>query len=266
VDTIIQFFQQHVTLDISGFVVGLAGLGFGAKQFFDARETKKTLKQTSADLRGAKDSIIELEKRNVTLAVSKFPQNLEALVSFVREEPEQELAIMCDFLGYAMYSNTVLFQGYLKALKDAKAKGVRIRLILYGLDEARHSIVTQLPRETFFQKICGVEPCLTYFRIRQNNAACPNNYNEFRDVLLRDEEKVREELGEVELVVIDHSLLAFAWIADQSKCCIFSLRNGGNGESGMTFQSRDTLVTIEFKSVFEAEWNKGSKPVYKGRW
>jgi hypothetical protein len=258
-------------LAIVGVVVGIIGLWFAYRQYRDQQQTEQSLDdatrkldELNARLVTADERLVELQDKTLTIAVARFPLNLEEIIAFIGRS-QTELAIMCDFVGYAMYSNTLHYPRYLEALTDARARGVTIRLLLYGLDTARQAVGNQLPPARYLQ-IRESELCVTYFKRNHGGKACPDSYNEFRDTLLRDEEKLVNKLGDIELKVIDHNLLAFAWIADQAKSCIFSFRNGANNESGMTFRTQDTYIAADFQTVFLSEWEKASHPLYKERW
>jgi hypothetical protein len=254
---------------VVGLIVGAAGTLFGWKQYVDMRRAEKGLREiaevslTNA-LNLANEKLTRIHEKSVTIAVARFPFNLNSLVELM-DNTKSELAVICDFIGYAMYSNASGFRKYFEALQRAGVRGVKVRLLLYGLDTGRQAIGKQLPSSRYLQE--RESPlCLDYFKQWHSGSLCPNSYNEFRDTLLRDEEELMAKLEGVELKVMDHSLLTFVWIADQTEACIFSFRNDGNDEAGMTFQSYDEQIATNFRAVFDSEWERASAPIYRGRW
>jgi len=272
-------------IGIVGLVVGVVGTLFGWKQYVDMKAMERRLEEannhlgeannhigeiterlkTSEDgLNLANKQLAEMRDKMMTIAVARFPFNLNALIKLI-DTANSELAIVCDFIGYAMYSNVSGFPSYFDSLQRAVERKVKIRLLLYGLDTGRQAIGKQLPPSGYLNER-NSPFCADYFRQWHDGKACPYSYNEFRDTLLRDEEELMAKLGGVELRVMDHSLLTFIWIADQTEGCIFSFRNDGNDEAGMTFQSHDKQIVTDFRKVFDSEWEKASEPLYKGRW
>jgi len=213
-------------------------------------------------LNSANDKLAKLHDKSVTMAVSRFPFNLNTLIELMNAT-ESEFAVICDFIGYAMYSNTSGFPNYFEALQRAIKRGVKVRLLLYGFDTGRQAIGKQLLPSRYSEDRDS-PACLDYFRQWHPGSDRPNSYNEFRDTLLRDEEELMAKLDGVELKVMDHSLLTFVWIADQTEACIFSFRNDGNDEAGMTFQGHDEQIVANFRAVFDSEWEKASTPILQG--
>ena len=265
-------------LGVGGLIVGIVGIIFGWKQYVDMKRAERGLFEiterlksaeeravaVSDDLKSANDKLAKLHDKTVTIAVARFPFNLNSLVELM-DSTKSELAIVCDFVGYAMYSNASGFHVYFDSLQRAVKRGVKVRLLLYGLDAGRQAIGKQLPKGRYLQERESPS-CLNYFQQWHAGGICPHSYNEFRDTLLRDEEELMAKIDGVELRVMDHSLLTFVWIADQTKACIFSFRNDGNDEAGMTFRSLDEQIVTNFRSVFDSEWDRASEPIYKGRW
>jgi hypothetical protein len=249
---------------IIGVIFGIVGTLFGWKQYKDMKAMERRAIADTEALNLANQQLGEMRDKMVTIAVPRFPFNLNPLIKLM-DSSSSELAIVCDFIGYAMYSNVSGFPNYFESLKRAAARGVKVRLLLYGLDTGRQAIGKQLRPSGYLEERNSAE-CVAYFRRWHPETACPSSYNEFRDTLLRDEEELISKLAGVELRVMDHSLLTFVWIADQTEACIFSFRNDGNDEAGMTFQSHDKQIVTNFRTVFDSEWDKASEPLYKGRW
>lgn len=272
-------------IGLTGIVIGIIGVAFGIKQYWDQCKAEKSLIRSEASLKlirdklqlaeldaasvhlalyEANETLTDMAKKSLTIAIPSFPFNLHDLVSLI-DNARGELAISCDFIGYAMYSNSSKFPDYLSALQRAINQRVTIRLLLYGLDSARQAITKQLPASTYPEKRDSVF-CRDYFRVWHEAAPVPDSYNEFRDTLLRDEEELIAKLPGVELRVIDHPLLTFTWIADQTQACIFAFRNDGEDEAGMSFFSKDKSIVTNFRNVFDSEWQRAAEPLYKGRW
>jgi hypothetical protein len=279
-------------MGLSGLIVGLAGLAFGFRQYRDQKkaETRSEIAETRskdaernledikeqlkvakedgkivrAELKFANEKLTEMHEKSLTIAKARFPRNLNALVDFI-DDAKGELAVMCDFIGYAMYSNVSGFTQYFEALQLAAERKVKIRLLLYGLDSARQAIENQLPAANYACER-NSNNCRDYFDLWHEGEPIPNSYNEFRDTLLRDEEKLMAKLEGVNLKLSDHSFLTFAWIANQTDACIFAFKSDGEDEAGMTFLSKDTQISTEFQIVFDSEWEKAANPLYKGRW
>jgi hypothetical protein len=265
-------------LGVVGFVVGVIGTFFGWKQYRDMKKAEGCLREITGRLESSEEREISLtnalnaaneklttiHEKSVTIAVARFPFNLNSLVELM-DACKSELAIICDFIGYAMYSNPSGFGNYFESLRRAVERGVKVRLLLYGLDTGRQAIGKQLPPGRYLED--RESPlCSDYFQQWHPGSVCPSSYNEFRDTLLKDEEELMAKLHGVELKVTDHSLLTFVWISDQTEACVFSFRNDGNDEAGMTFRSRDEQIATNFRAVFDSEWGRASAPLYKGRW
>jgi hypothetical protein len=265
-------------MDAVGLVIGIVGVAFGLKQYYDQKSTERRLQgirdqlkiadeggdALRADLKLANDKLAEMHDKSLTIAIARFPYNLNALIDFI-DNARGELVITCDFIGYAVYSNVSGFLSYLAALQRATDRKVEIRLLLYGLDTARQAIGKQLPAADYPRERDS-DCCRDYFDAWHKGQPIPSSYNEFRDTLLRDEENLMARLKGVKLKVTDHSFLAFAWIANQTEACIFAFRTDGEDEAGMTFLSKDKHIATDFRSVFDLEWERAADPIYKGRW
>src|SRR5271165_227848 len=196
-----------------GLLVGVVGTAFGVKQYIDmkAMEGKlrliteqlesseehgaavtESLKTANESLREANEQIIVIRDKMVTIAVARFPLNLDSLVDLL-DSAASELEIICDFVGYAMYSNVSGFQRYFESLERALKRGVKLRMLLYGLDAGRQAIGKQLPSSNYLQER-NSGSCIDYFQQWHSGRDCPASYNEFRDTLLRDEEKLISKL------------------------------------------------------------------------
>jgi hypothetical protein len=265
-------------LGVVGFIVGIVGTLFGWKQYRDMKKAEERLREIAGRLESsekraiavtnalnlANEKLTSIHEKSVTIAVARFPFNLNCLVELM-DNTKSALSIVCDFVGYAMYSNASGFRKYFESLQRAVERKVKVRLLLYGLDTGRQAIGKQLPPGRYLEDRESLL-CSDYFRQWHPGSVCPGSYNEFRDTLLKDEEDLMAKLQGVELRLMDHSLLTFVWISDQTEGCIFSFRNDGNDEAGMTFQSRDEQIATNFQAVFDSEWVKASAPLYKGRW
>jgi phosphatidylserine/phosphatidylglycerophosphate/cardiolipin synthase-like enzyme len=113
----------------------------------DIRERLKAAKEDGdlvrTELKLANQKLAEMHEKSLTIARARFPYNLNALIDFI-DAARGELAVTCDFIGYAMYSNVSGFLQYFAALQRAAERKVKIRLLLYGLDTARQAIEKQL--------------------------------------------------------------------------------------------------------------------------
>jgi hypothetical protein len=47
---------------------------------------------------------------------------------------------------------------------------------------------------------------------------------------------------------------------------MFSLRNDGKDEAGMSFTTIDPSISGDFGNVFESEWDRAERAIYRGRW
>jgi hypothetical protein len=272
-------------MGVVGLVVGVVGLAFAVLQYIDQRHEEQRAEEAErhlqeigeklraseqheqairAELMTANERLVELADKSLTVAANRFPYNLETLAEFI-DAAKTEMAIMCDFIGYAVYSNPSGFHRYLAALDRAVKRNVEIRLVLYGLDTARQAIGRQFPVSTYLEERDSGR-CREYYEHFHAGQEIPTSYNEFRDDLLRDEERLVTTLKGVQIKVTDHSFLAFAWVADQTIASVFAFRNDGEDEGGMTFRTRDTYITSDFRNVFQSEWDRAADPLYKGRW
>src|ERR1700685_256871 len=146
-----------------GLIVGIIGMLFGWKQYIDMKAMERrsgdannrlreiTARLSSSEERAtsvtnalklANDKLAEIHNKTLTIAVARFPFNLNSLVELI-DSSNLELAIVCDFIGYAMYSNLSGFRSYFESLQRAVERGVKVRLLVYGLDTGRQAIGKQ---------------------------------------------------------------------------------------------------------------------------
>jgi hypothetical protein len=261
-------------IGIIGVVIGIGALAYAWKQKRDAEKTIEGLQVINAQLtqesvqsRREHDDLVlklaEISQQALNKAVARFPNNLDALRDFIAQA-ERELLIMADFLGYALYSNPDGFTGYIKAIQTAIEKGVEVRFLLYSLDTARTAIAKQIPQAKYLEEEIGKPRCVNFFKSLHKDP--PKSYDEFRDDLLTAEQSLVERIPNAKLKVVDHSLSAFCWLQDDSTAAMFALRNDGMGEGGLTFLTVDVGMAGDFKRIFEWEWERSAKPIYKNRW
>lgn len=211
--------------------------------------------------------------------VAKFPRNLGALTDFIADT-ERDLMIMVDSLGYALYSNPSDFGFYIEAIEKALERGCRVRLVLYSLDALRAAVAQQFPPgKNYHDDVRFSKECDEFFK--SMGRPIPQSYDEFRDSLLEREQQLmlrilRKELetrgkdsndkSRLEVTVSIRSFPVFCWLRDGAKTGLFAFRNDKSSESGLTFSTIDTQMTDTFRTMFDAECNAGSEPLYKERW
>src|SRR5215469_8527708 len=94
-----------------------------------------------------KNSIEQIVLSVHTSYIGNFPQDLEKATEMIAGAKEDdELNILVDFLGYGSYSDPEKYEKYVSTLKESKA---RIRILVYGEEEAKSSIQTQFKKEEF---------------------------------------------------------------------------------------------------------------------
>ena len=256
----------------------VVGVWYGRKEHAHAREAGKRADEFEKELKFIKGSSQTVEQlstnTNTTVAdiqarlpiapADRFPDNIPEIVKFI-EGSKTDLCIMTDFIGYGVYSKPGAFKEYMEAIERAVARKVKVRFALYNLDTARSAIATQLPNKDYLEKERLSERCKQFFlRFNQNP---PESFDEFRDAILTEEQKLKtERLPNVEIRVVRHPLVAFCWVRDRGSGCVFSLRNDGHAQAGLTFITTDRYISEEFGSVFQSVWDLADRAIYKGRW
>jgi hypothetical protein len=285
--------DQH---DYIGYGIGIIAIVFAVKQFFDARKAEKKTRDAETDMKAAQAQLklvveqqkieteasqrnhlaqvsllenqaAELRELALNKAIAKFPDNLDALSDFI-EGTSNDLYIMVDSLGYALYSNPNRFRKYIDAIEWVMKRGCRVRLVLYSLDTLRAAIARQIPPGQYYREDGKderhSERCQEFFA--QLGREIPESYEEFRDILLTEEQGLMAKFPRIELKVVSRRFPAFCWIRDGATTAMFAFRNDGLMEGGLTFRTIDIGMTGDFKSLFDAEWEAGSRPIYKNRW
>lgn len=254
----------HPWIEITTIPTAFAAIFYAVKQRSDSEKLKnhsQELRDESSVLLGKVTSITN-EMTSIagslsTRYVGLFPKNMDDMIEVITKA-EQRLDIMLDIAAYGHYSNPEDYLKYFQTLESlSQTKGVVIRLIAYDKVTARKGHRTQYNGEKGFEDEKQQARFVHFFdRVHQKKLKKPENYQEFDDLMMSQEEMWEKRFqGFTELVLANEPLRFFLWLADEKEA-IFCFENYGRDTREISFRTRDVSLIRTFKDIFDQNWDK----------
>jgi hypothetical protein len=225
-----------------------------------------------------KDIILSVHTRYL----GDWPGHLGNITNLIATSTENdEILIAVDFLAYGTISVPEEYEKYFSAIKAARARKSRIRIIIHGQELAARSFEKQFGQYRAPQRFQELKLQLTRFKERYKNilASVPEDYDKFFQAVLQVQNALSGEL----IVPVDDpaqiatssaptssdSLLGegvFYWLVKKSgrpAAMIFAYPKFVGFGKGYGFETRDDRLMEVFASQFEDKW-KAARVIKKG--
>jgi len=214
------------------------------------------LKGISGDLAKQTSGLKDISGSVSTRFVGAFPENMREIIELLKSARET-IEIVVDFPGYGQYSALKYHKEYIKALIEARHKKVAIRIICYQLALVRKERMEQFPDitpEEWAQKIS--EKKFNDYFAEFKDLPRPGDRAGLRDALTRRDRGLIEELHHPQLTWKFHPELAafFLWRIDNAEA-IFTFKNVGRTDVGLSFRTHDGNLVKQFGDIFDRRWN-----------
>jgi hypothetical protein len=216
-----------------------------------------------------KDIVLSVHTRYL----GEWPGHLRNITNLIATSAENdEILISVDFLAYGTISVPEEYEKYFSAIKGARIRKSRVRIIIHGLELAKRSFDKQFGQYRDPQKFQELKPKLIRLRERYKNilASVPEDYDKFFQAVLLVQNALSEEL----IVPVDDpaeiatnsaptspdSLLGegvFYWLVRKSgrpAAMIFAYPKFVGFGKGYGFETRDDRLMEVFASQFEDKW------------
>jgi uncharacterized protein YoxC len=272
-----EFSNAPVTLVLAVFAILFAII-----QFSDSLALKRRMRRVLSNeetLLGKVDGVVTaenqlLDRANVLVKaiegvarslssrfIGTFPKNMKDIVAVVQQADRYAL-ILTDWVGYAMYSNPLEFEGYRRTLNDLRTRprgGVPVLMAAFNEEGLRKHFGDQFRREDFpLEK--EKDRFKTFFDRYHPGRKPPETYEEFLSDLLRIEFELRADLRDVGVAIQelgDRSLILL-WMED-GEDAVFCFQTHGGNERGLSFRTREIGLITSLHDIFSARW-KGDVP------
>jgi len=227
----------------SEYVIAVLAIAFAVVQFLDARSEEAALKEQAGKMG-------EIASSMSTQFVGPFPENLEAIAKLT-VKARSSLDVIVDYPGYGQFSALQTHLRYLGALTQ-HAPGVCVRVICYDHSLREKERLEQFP-DTAFKDI-DVAMLSSY--VSFVNADCPVDCAGLRSLLSQRDEQI---LSHTSVLWKFHGEPAafFLWLVDDAEA-IFTFKNVGRKDVGLSFRTRDGKLLAQFKEIFKRRWERAT--------
>ena len=217
---------------------------------------RSELTRISGDLAQQTSGLKDISGSVSTRFVGAFPENMREIIDLLKNAREK-IEIVVDFPGYGQYSALQYHKEYIKALIDARQRKVEIRIICYQLALVRKERLEQFPDTTpeeWAQKIS--EKKFNDYFAEFTDVPRPRDRAELREALTARDRTLMKELYQPQLIWRFHPELAafFLWRVDNAEA-IFTFKNVGRTDVGLSFRTHDGNLVKQFGDIFERRWN-----------
>lgn len=217
---------------------------------------RSELTRISGDLAQQTSGLKDISGSVSTRFVGAFPENMREIIELLKNARET-IEIVVDFPGYGQYSALKYHKEYIKALIDARQKKVAIRIICYQLALVRKERMEQFPDitpEEWAQKIS--EKKFNDYFAEFKDIPRPGDRAGLREAFTTRDRTLIKEFRHPQLTWKFHPELAafFLWRIDNAEA-IFTFKNVGRTDVGLSFRTHDGNLVKQFGDIFERRWN-----------
>lgn len=194
----------------------------------------------------------DIAKCMSTRYIGVFPKDLEDIVEVVRTA-SWELLIMTDSVAYGHYSKPEAHQRFIDELHKARARGVKIRFLVYD-DGPRLQAMNRQFDPQKFSKTQDSREFDHYFRRAFSGIKTPDTHASLLDRLGGEEREFRRQLlaRGVEICFLPTEEQLFFWLEDDDDA-VFSFENIGAADP-LCFRTRDAKLIETFRCIFDGKW------------
>src|ERR1700704_7064515 len=217
---------------------------------------RNELTRISGELAQQTSGLKDISGSVSTRFVGAFPENMREIIEVLRNAKET-IEIVVDFPGYGQYSALQYHKDYIQALIDARQKRVGIRIICYHLPLVLRERMEQfpdLPADEWIQKT--TEKKFKDYFAEFTDIPRPENRAGLREALTTRDRALIKKLSQQQVTWKFHSELAafFLWRIDNAEA-IFTFKNVGRTDVGLSFRTHDGNLVKQFGDIFERRWN-----------
>lgn len=230
-------FLESRPFTITTFVLAAVAIIFGSIQFADSRRHSKKME----DIAGSMS----------TRYIGVFPKNLEDILEVV-DLADRELLVMADFVDYGHYSNPRGYEKFAERIKEARDRGVEVKLLVYDRIQATKALEEQFPEGKWATE--KESPEHRHFVSVYPGIVPPDSHEEFLHLLRRKGRELDGQLldKKVEIRVLPDQQQLFFWLEDDEDA-VFSFENIGEGDP-LCFRTRDAKIIEIFRCIFKRNW------------
>lgn len=257
-------------------LLAVLAIAFAVVQFLDARVQERELDEQSDNLgvisgklKGYSDSLTgitqnlqhqagdlkDISGSMSTRFVGPFPENMKAIISLL-DKANRTIEILVDFPGYGQFSALDSHIAYLEKLIRARQRKVKVQIIGYQLALATKERAEQFPDcpPDQWTQIAASQNFHEYFNFF-TDLPRPNDSKMLRQALVRRDVALFDELrGKgVEWKFHQETAAFFLWLVDGAEA-IFTFKNVGRKDVGLSFRTRDGNLVRQFKEIFSRRW------------
>jgi hypothetical protein len=254
----LHWFTPDRILAVTAIIAGLVAIYYERKLHGQFQDQKAAIEQR---FEAQKNSIEQIVLSVHTSYIGKFPLDLELATDLIANAKEDdELAVLVDFLGYGHYSDPDKYERYVKTLKESRA---RVRLLVYGDEEAKTSIQIQFKQEEYDNKVKNSDTYKKYLDHYQKLIKSPpSGYRDFLNTLIAIQDRYCQELTSRKHIDVRSiagppiNEAVFYWMICKKEM-IFSFPNSYTQKKEFSFKTRDDHLLESFLYQFDNKWANG---------
>lgn len=250
----------------SGDLLAILAIAFAVVQFLDARSQERELSQQAnrlADITGSMsrqqqalgdqaNRMQEIAASMSTRFVGPFPENLQEIVAML-QKANRTIDIIVDFPGYGQFSALPTYIEYMSALQRARTKPIGVRVICYKKNLVEKELLEQFPDGDPSKVLNGqlFDRYFDYLANLERPADCAG----LRNVLVKqDQQTVISTSPFINWRFHGERAAFFLWLVDDSEA-IFTFKNVGRKDVGLSFRTRDGKLVLQFTEIFKRRWD-----------
>jgi hypothetical protein len=236
-------------------VLAVLAISFAVVQFTDARRQETALERRKRDL-----GTIALSMS--TRFIGPFPGNLKE-INTLTSRADRSLKVIVDFPGYGQYSAPDLRLAYVHQLEVARSsRKANIQIICYKSSLADVERREQFPDDPQVFKNRDLTLWTKFFESRGSTSTPPADFAGLRGLLTRNDQDTVKRLSDEGVQWRFHPEKAafFVWLRDDAEA-IFTFKNIGKKDVGLSFLTSDANLIRQFVEIFDRRWDK-AEPNY----
>ena len=220
-------------------VLAVLAIAFAIVQFMDAKRQER--------------EITAIEGSVSTRFVGLFPKNLRHIREVI-SQADRYVYVMVDFIGYGQYSAPDEHQKYLAALQTAIRNNLDVKVICYTAILGEEERKQQFPDPPAQFEGIRNKKIFEAFCATNKISPCPATNAALREALERRDALVRPVSN---TKYLDEAAAFFVWLEDDEDA-VFTFKNLGNRELGLSFRTQDANLIRQFKEIFNETWAMAS--------